>query len=341
MKRILIVKTTSMGDVIHALPALTDASTHYPDYIFDWVVEERFASIPSWHQKVDTIIPVNIRSWRKHPFQSLVKRELFKFRHALRQHKYDLIIDLQGLIKSALIAINARGKIAGLAKDSAREGRFASRFYHFRYHIPWQQHAITRCRQLMASALNYPLPETAPNYGIDKRFFLQPAEDKYIVFLHGTTWVTKQWPDSYWIELAKIITQHKLKIKLAWGNEQEQALSNQIARLVPNCEVLPFLTISEMAPIIANAAYVVAVDTGFAHMAAAFSTPTVSIYGATNAKLTGTMGDKQIHISSNFACSPCLNKQCSYSQKATVFPACYESISPDIIWEKFLSTTVK
>ncbi|HIQ53746.1 MAG TPA: lipopolysaccharide heptosyltransferase I, partial [Pseudomonas pachastrellae] len=145
--RVLLIKTSSLGDVIHTLPALTDAARAIPGIRFDWVVEEGFAEIPSWHPAVDAVIPVAIRRWRKKPLQAVRSGEWGNFKRRLRETQYDLVIDAQGLLKSAWLTRYARAEVVGLDKSSAREP-LAARFYQRRLAVAWGQHAVERTRQL-------------------------------------------------------------------------------------------------------------------------------------------------------------------------------------------------
>jgi heptosyltransferase I len=200
--RVLIVKTSSMGDVIHTLPALTDAIFACPGLIFDWVIEEDFAEIPTWHHAVDRIIPCALRRWRKKIFSRQTYTEWQAFRHELKLENYDLIIDAQGLLKSALLALFARGKRVGLAKRAARE-KWAALFYQQPIFVDKKQHAVTRTRELFAKSLGYELPQYAPRFGLSQAQFKQDeAKNKpYLVFLHGTSWSSKEYPLPSWIAL--------------------------------------------------------------------------------------------------------------------------------------------
>ncbi|MAL35291.1 MAG: lipopolysaccharide heptosyltransferase I, partial [Pseudomonas sp.] len=165
--RVLLVKTSSLGDVIHTLPALTDAQRAIPGIQFDWVVEEGFAEIPAWHPAVAQVIPVAIRRWRKHPLQTLRTGEWRRFKARLRETHYDLVIDAQGLLKSAWLTRYVKAPVAGLDRDSIREP-LASRFYDRRYAVPRERHALERVRQLFAQALGYSIPEMIADYGLDR-----------------------------------------------------------------------------------------------------------------------------------------------------------------------------
>ncbi len=325
---ILIVKTSSLGDVIHTLPALTDAQKHYPQLQCDWVVEEPFAEIPAWHPAVKHVIPVALRRWRKQLWQTWSSGTWRQFTQTLTQQYYDKVIDAQGLIKSAFFTYKARGLRCGLDRHSAREP-LAALAYQQRYAIPKNQHAVTRIRQLFATVLNYPQPDTPPNYGIAKHFQQQSAQPT-VIFLHGTTWITKHWPDTYWIALAQRVTAAGLAVRLPWGNSQEYARATKIAAIHPNISVIPKSNLQGIATALAKAQAVVGVDTGLAHLAAALAVPSITLYGATQPARTGTYGQQQKHLQAHFPCAPCLSKKCTYSGSSN---ACYEDLSVEKVWE--------
>ncbi|MFB4392334.1 MULTISPECIES: lipopolysaccharide heptosyltransferase I [unclassified Pseudomonas] len=335
--RVLIIKTSSLGDVIHTLPALTDAAHAIPGIRFDWVVEEGFAEIPSWHPAVDQVIPVAIRRWRKNLWQTLKGGEWKAFKQRLRERKYDLVIDAQGLVKSAWLTRYVKAPVAGLDRYSAREG-WASRFYDRRLSVAVGQHAVERVRQLFALSLAYDLPEGIGDYGLDLARLELPPVAPYVVFLHGTTWDTKHWPEAYWRELAERMGRRKLQVLLPWGNPVEKARAERIAQGLENCKVLPKLNLAGVARILAAAKACVAVDTGLGHLAAALDVPTISLFGPTNPGLTGAYGRAQIHQASNFPCAPCLQKKCTYKPSAEdlrrfdlkrEWPLCFTRLNPE------------
>lgn len=335
--RVLIIKTSSLGDVIHTLPALTDAAHAMPGIRFDWVVEEGFAEIPSWHPAVDQVIPVAIRRWRKNLWQTFKSGEWKAFKQRVRERKYDLVIDAQGLVKSAWLTRYVKAPVAGLDRYSAREG-WASRFYDRRLSVAVGQHAVERVRQLFAMALAYDLPEGIGNYGLDLDRLQLPPAAPYVVFLHGTTWATKHWPEAYWRELAERMGQRNLQVRLPWGNPQEKARAERIAQGLKNCQVLPKLNLAGVACVLAAAKACVAVDTGLGHLAAALDVPTISLFGPTNPGLTGAYGRAQVHQASNFPCAPCLQKKCTYKPSAEdlrrfdlkrEWPLCFTRLNPE------------
>lgn len=335
--RVLIIKTSSLGDVIHTLPALTDAAHAIPGIRFDWVVEEGFAEIPSWHPAVDQVIPVAIRRWRKNLWQTLRSGEWKAFKQRLRARKYDLVIDAQGLVKSAWLTRYVKAPIAGLDRYSAREG-WASRFYDRRLSVAVGQHAVERIRQLFAMALAYDLPEGIGQYGLDLDRLQLPPAAPYVVFLHGTTWATKHWPEAYWRELAERMGRRRLQVRLPWGNPAEKARAERIAQGLNNCQVLPKLNLAGVARVLAAAKACVAVDTGLGHLAAALDVPTLSLFGPTNPGLTGAYGRTQVHQASDWPCAPCLQKKCTYKPSAEdlrrydpnrEWPLCFTRLNPE------------
>lgn len=293
--KVLLVKTSSLGDVIHTLPALTDAQRAIAGIRFDWVVEEGFAEIPGWHPAVDQVIPVAIRRWRKNLLETLRSGEWQRFTERLAGQRYDLVIDAQGLLKSAWLTRYAKAPVAGLDRDSAREP-WAARFYDRRYAVPREQHALERVRQLFAQALGYPLPVGLGDYGLDRNRLQLPEDEPYLLFLHGTTWPSKHWPESYWRELAERMSEYGWAIRLPWGNAEEQARAERIADGLANVRVLPKLNLAGVAGVIAGARACVAVDTGLGHLAAALDVPTVSLYGPTLPGRVGAYGRGQVHL---------------------------------------------
>ena len=298
--KVCVIKTSSMGDVIHTLPALTDAQKAIPSLSIDWVVEENFAEIPRWHSAVNRVIPIALRRWRKSPFSIQTRNEWKNYRTLLQAENYDAVIDAQGLIKSALFATRfAQGVKHGYDRQSIREP-LASFFYDKKYSIPYQQHAVERIRQLFAQSLGYKLPQVQGDYGIARHFLHQTSEKNYVVFIHSTTRADKHWEESEWKKLIEKITAlSDCEIHLPWGNEQEKARAERLTQAHSNVIVLPKLTLTELAKQLANAKAVVSVDTGLAHLTAALDKPNITLYGATDPKLIGCYGENQHYLSVN------------------------------------------
>lgn len=335
--KVLIVKTSSLGDIIHTFPALSDAVKAYPTIQFDWVIEESFQNIARWHSSVQTVLPIALRRWRKQWLQS--RSDIKKRLQAIRNHSYDKIIDAQGLLKSAIITNIARGPSAGFNWNSAREP-IASLFYQQKYSVPWAQHAVSRIRTLLAQALGYSTPNDLPQYGIDiSRLPAFSDANPYYVFLHGTTWTTKHWPESYWISLASKVVEKGNTVFLPWGTLPERARAERIraATTLPNSvKILPKMNLEEIGGVLAGAHAVVSVDTGLGHLAAALAVPTVSLYGPTDAQKTGLFGQHQIHLSASYSCAPCFSRICTQGGEKPVDPPCFATVSPDRVWEQLI-----
>lgn len=291
--KILIVKTSSLGDVIHTLPAVSDAVSAIPEIEFDWVVEEDFAEIPVWHKAVKQVVPVVLRRWRKEKSWAAIK-EIAAFLKQLRAQKYDYVIDAQGLIKSALITVLAHGNKCGLDFNSAREVA-ASFFYGKKIAVAKGQHAINRVRELFANVLGYEAKGLV-NYGIKSFFTLPATHEKYLVFVHGSSHPDKCWVDYKWIELAQLVGAKGFAVKLPWGNEAELKRAQAIAAVCNNAQVLPKSSLYDLALIFLGSSGVVAVDTGLGHLAVALEIPTVSLYQTTNPALIGTVGVRCEHV---------------------------------------------
>ncbi len=343
--RVLIVKVSSLGDVIHTLPAVTDAYRAKRGLRFDWVVEEAFAEIPQWHPAVDKVIPVAFRRWRKNLYKTWRSGEFGAFKKNLQEHHYDLVIDAQGLIKSGIISRIAKGLTVGLSTRTIREPA-ATAFYNVVYTVPWQQHAVERIRDLFSRTFNYTVDYKTCDYGIDhSRFGTGPTAEKYLVFFHGTTWATKLWPEQYWRKLAALAGADGYRVKLLWGNEEELRRAQDIAKATSNVDILGQQSLTDIGRLLVNSHGVVAVDTGLGHLAAALSVPVISLYGSSNPELTGTYGRRQLHLQSQLECVPCLQKTCKYQGEAlfddvdgkrfTVKPPCFRSNPPELVWDKF------
>ncbi len=333
MGKILIVKTSSMGDVIHTLPAITDATKQLSNVNFTWVVEPAFSEIPTWHPSVVEVIPVPFRKFRKQPLELIKNGEVKKFLNCLRKEKYDYIIDAQGLLKSAFITAIANGLRCGLDRKSAWEP-LASLVYQKKANVNPKLHAITRMRKLFSSILEYPLDEdSTPEYGLNLKFAGSIEQKPYVIFIHGTTWLTKEWPESYWTQLAKLAVAAGYEVLLPWGNLEEHSRAIRIKGEQNGVKVLPKTSLSELANLLAHASGAVSVDTGLGHLAAALSVPTVSIYGPTDPNEVGTIGRNQYHLTVGFNCSPCRNQKCGYQFSSSVTPACFATVTPSIVWQ--------
>jgi heptosyltransferase-1 len=288
--RILIVKTSSLGDVVHNCPAVSDIARHVPGAVIDWVVEEPFAEVVALHRAVRRVIPVAVRRWRGALGYASTWSELAALRRLLRSEPYDHVIDSQGLVKSALIGWMARGLRHGFDRESARE-RFAAHFYDARHAVPTGLHAVERNRRLAAAALGYAV-EDGCDYGLSAADSLpievrEPASIPYALFLTMTSRDDKLWPEEQWGALGAKLGAHGIRCLLPWGSEEEKRRCARIAVAIPGVVVPRRLKLAELASVARKARFVVGVDTGLAHLAAALDVPVVGLYCGSDPALTG------------------------------------------------------
>jgi len=300
MTAILFVKTSSLGDVVHQMPAMTDARRHRPDARLMWVVEEAFAPLARLHPAIDEVIPVATRRWRSQVLSPATWREVAAFKAKLRAANADIVIDTQGLIRSGLIARAAGGVRHGYDASSIREP-FASRFYDVRHAVARDQHAVARNRQLTALSLGYRI-DAAIDYGL-----VRPPRGNsapYAVLLHGTSRAAKEWREVDWIGTGKWLRGQGLDVLLPWGNERERLRSARVAAAIPGSRILDRQPLDAMAKVIAGAALVVGVDTGLLHLAAAYGVPLIAVFLATDPGLTGPVGNGPITVLGGKAAYP-------------------------------------
>ena len=334
--RVLLIKTSSMGDVIHTLPALTDALTAIPDLTVDWVVEEGFADLARRHPAVNQVIPCALRRWRKHPIKARRSGEWGAFKSALQATRYDAVIDAQGLIKSAFITRLGQGPKFGLDKHSAREGLSAKVLDHPQS-VFKGQHAITRVRQLFALSLDYALPVSAPDYGLPRSHVPTPlSQPSELVFCHGTTWVTKHYPEAFWRKLVELACAEGHRVHLPWGNDDEKARAERLAADFDQAAVLPKMGLDALTDKLLGWDAFVAVDTGLAHLAAAAGLPGLALYGPTDPVLTGVQGLRAESRAAEFPCAPCVQEKCTYRGELGkgVTPPCFSTLKPEFVWRE-------
>ena len=286
MPSILIIKTSSLGDVIHNLPVINDIRRAVPHAGIDWVVEDLYVDLLRLHPGISNIVPVALRRWRKDWRGEANVAERGSFRETLRKPAYDIVLDTQGLIKSALIARSARltpaGSRVGFSFGSAREA-LASFFYDRRYSVDQRLHAVERLRSLAAQTFGYP-HAGLPDFGlkVEPRSFRWLAGDApYAVLLHATSRAEKAWSGENWRALAKRLGESGVVSVFPWGSESERLRAEEYASGIERSRVAPKLSLSEMAALLAGAKAVVGVDTGITHLSAALNVPTVGLFGAT------------------------------------------------------------
>jgi heptosyltransferase-1 len=284
MSRLLIIKTSSLGDVVHNLPIVADILKAAPDTTVDWVVEEAYSDLPRLHPGVRRVIAVAQRRWRR-SLSETVAREKEAFEALLQEEAYDLVLDTQGLLKSALLARMARlapgGERVGFSRRWAREG-LARLFYDRGYDVQSHLHAVERIRSLAAQALGYQ-PEGNPRFGlqVEPARFDWLASGPYCVLLHATSRPEKVWPGEAWKILIRAFANEGVTSVLPFGSERERSDAEELAANEPGAIVAPKLALSSVAGLLAGARVVVGVDTGLTHLAAALEVPTVALFGAT------------------------------------------------------------
>lgn len=282
---ILIVRVSSLGDVVHNMPMLADLRRHAPDAQIDWVVEEAYASLVRLNGAVRKVIPFALRRWRKSLGAAATRAEMRAFRNALRTTAYDLVFDTQGLLKTGVVMGMARlapgGRRIGLANATEGSGyEGLSRIFHTdSVPVARRTHAVQRAREVAAAALGYAVDGPA-DFNLSAPG-LQPAwlpAQAYAVFFHGTARAAKQWPEASWIALGRQLAARGLTLLLPWGSPAEHAAAQRIAAGIPGAQVLPALPLMEAVTLAQRAELAVGVDTGLTHIAAAFERPTVELY---------------------------------------------------------------
>jgi heptosyltransferase-1 len=288
MPRILLVKTSSLGDVVHNLPVVSDIAAAFPGAEIDWVVEEAIAPLAELHSSLHRAIPVAVRRWHASGWQPPTWREIRAFIATLRAVRYDAVIDTQGLFKSAFITRFARGRRYGLGWRASREPLFP--FYHRTFHVPRAVHAVDRNRRIAATALGYQEPARI-EYGISVRANASKiVAGRYAVLLHATSDRAKLWPEEHWIELGRALAREEMRAVLPWGSVVEQARSERLKQEIPGAVVPARMGVAQLASLIAGARAAVGVDTGLTHLAGALGVRTVGLYVATDPALTGLRG---------------------------------------------------
>ena len=332
---VLLVKMSSLGDIVHTLPALDDALRH--GVRFDWVVEETYRAVPAMAPGVDRVLDVAFRRWRKAPVAS--RRELAAFRSSLRACRYDKVLDGQGLLKSAVVGCwaNAEERV-GYDAASVRE-RAAALAYHRGIAVPRNLHAVDRTRRLFADALGYDLPGSEPAFGLG----VAPADpgtvpDNAVVLAHGTTWGTKHWPEPFWSSLARLAAENGLVPVLPWVRG-ERGRAERIAATVPGARVCPPMDLDAVMRMLRVCRGIVGVDSGLAHLGAAMGRPTVMLFGPTDPALTGCRGQLVRDLAASLACSPCVSRRCRLTNQAREqrqasrwAPPCLGAVQPVDAW---------
>lgn len=333
--KILIVKLSSLGDILHLFPAISDFHQNFPAAEIHWLVEPAFAEVAAWHSAINKVIPVALRAhknvWWKLPAM------LLGLRKKLHAENYDIVVDAQGLLKSALMAKLAGAPVFGFHADSARESQ-AAWFYQKTAKVPKNLHVIEKNRHLVSQV--FAIENTLPvNYGLDKfrhnlmqnelpNALIKIIEQPYIVMLHGTTWDSKYWPESSWAELVRLLADHGWRCLLPWGNEAELHRANRLQNAGGEyAQVLPKLSLTELMKTLIHAQAFVSVESGIGHLASALDIRGVMLHGPTSPDYSGILGKFCQHVTSGVACSPCFKRSCPILNTAGI-PPCQQAISP-------------
>ena len=332
--KILVVKLSSLGDILHLFPAVSDLRRIFPDAEIHWLAEPAFAEVAGWHTAVDKVITAPLRAHKKVWWK--IPALLSKLRRQLAAENYDIVLDVQGLLKSALLARLAGNVVFGFASGSAREP-LAARFYKKTARVENGLHVIEKNRQLVAAVFGADISQAA-DYGLGelRQSCIQTGlpdtlkditVEPYIVLLHGTTWKSKYWPEASWVELIDLLAQDGWRCLLPWGNEEEhqraerlQAAGGEYAR------VLPKLSLADLISVLLHARSFVSVESGIGHIAAALDIPGVMLHGPTDPGYSGVLGKACQHVTSGIYCSPCFRRNCPRIQSAQEIPPCQQEI---------------
>jgi heptosyltransferase I len=285
-KRLLVVRPSSLGDIVHTLSLVSDVERHAPGTVVDWIAEEAFAPLVALDPRVRRVVPVAFRRWRKAPLSSSTRREFSQFRHALRAQRYDAILDLQEQLKGAIVARMANGRRHGFDRANVREP-IATWLDDVHHAIARNQHFIAKARALAAAALGYTV-EGRPRWNLAPPPTSRAMPDgPYALAFHSTSREDKLWPEQDWNGLLAHFAQAGFRVLLPWGDAHERERSERLASTATNAIVPQHLTLPELATLARSAEIVVGVDTGLTHLAAALGTPTVAIFTTTDATLAG------------------------------------------------------
>jgi heptosyltransferase-1 len=337
--KILLVKMSSMGDIFHTFPAISDLKAHYPEVVIDWVVEDGFKEIVDWHPAINKAIPISLRRWMK-ARDGKSWNEFKAWKKELQSENYDVVIDAQGLLKSALVAKCAHAKIIkGFDSKSAREP-IASFFYQKSFLVNKNQHAVERTRQLFGQVFGY-TPAVTLNFGINQNFSHVVKNPRKLMFIIGTSWVTKLWSSFHWQRLTAIAIEEGFDVEIMWGSTEERAIADSIIAACPAAtRPLQRMTITAIAEKLVAAAGVIGLDTGFSHLAGALETPTIALYGATSPVKVGLIGEhtSNLQVEQPLTCMPCHKRQCKWLPESShETPPCMNGIKPFNVWNTLIT----
>lgn len=333
--KILVVRLSSLGDILHLFPAISDLHRHFPEAEIHWLVEPAFAEMAGWHSAVTKVIPVPLRAHKKIWWKLPVL--LSKLRRQLQTEHYDVVLDAQGLLKSAVLARLSGVGVSGFHVDSAREF-LAAWFYQKTAKVPGGLPVIEKNRQLVEQLFGTDATQSA-DFGLDEfrrqlvrvalpDALMEIAAQPYIVLLHGTTWNSKYWPEASWEELIGLLTQQGWRCLLPWGNEGERLRAQRLQVAGgEHARVLPRLSLTELMSVLLHAHAFISVETGIGHLATVLDIPGLMLHGPTDPGYSGILGKSCRHITSGMDCSPCFKRDCPRLEAQGGNPPCQLEIT--------------
>ncbi|HET7834024.1 MAG TPA: lipopolysaccharide heptosyltransferase I [Gallionella sp.] len=342
--KILVVRLSSLGDILHLFPAISDLRRRFPQAEIHWLVEPAFAEMAGWHAAVDKVIAVPLRAHKKTWWRAPAL--LGKVRRQLRSEHYDIVLDAQGLLKSAVLARLAGVPVAGFAAEGAREP-LAARLYRKTAAVPAGLHVIEKNRQLVARLFDIDIMPPA-DFGLDgfrkrqlqstlRAELAEMTAQPYLMLLHGTTWDSKYWPESSWQELIRLLTQAGWRCLLPWGNEEEHQRAQRLqVGGGSKAWVLPRLALTELMNVVLRARAFVSVETGIGHLAAALDVPGVMLHGPTDPEYSGILDKSCRHLTTGIDCTPCFKRDCPRPNLEGI-PPCQLLITPQQVYQNCLS----
>lgn len=343
--KILVVRLSSLGDILHLFPTISDLRRHFPDAAIHWLVEPGFAEVVSWHEAVERVITVPLRSHKKVWWK--IPGLLGKLRRQLQAAHYDIVLDAQGLLKSAVLARLAGVAVYGFDAESAREP-LAAKLYLKTAHIQDGLHIIEKNRQLVAKLFDADISQAA-DFGIKEfrearlhselpEILRETFSPPYVVLLHGTTWNSKYWPETAWSDLIRKLARHGLQCLVPWGNQAEYQRAVRLQSAAEEqVRVLPKLTLTEMMDVLLHSSAFVSVESGLGHLAAAFEIPGIMLHGPTDPEYSGILGKSCRHITTGLYCSPCFKRDCPRLHANQEIPPCQQQIDPGQVAKQCLA----
>ena len=296
--KVLIIKLTSMGDLMHALPAITEASSKIQGIEFDWVVDKNFSAVASWHPSIKRTIETNHRMWKTNVFSKNVRDEIKNIQKIIDQSSYDYVVDMQNNLKSAFVSYNIKKNVIGMDKNSSRE--YPSHWaYKTKVKVSKEKHAVRRQKILLSKALGYEADLEINDYGIEKTLFLKPEVDlpeNYCVLVQNASWPTKLWSVEKWQQLISYLEERNITCLMPSGTLEEKKRAEEIIKKSQLAQALDVMDLNKVAYLIDKAEFCVCSDTGLAHLSAVVETPSTTLYGPTDVNLIGTFGLNQTHI---------------------------------------------